>query len=92
MVNLRINNSIIITDLIVCFRKGDSWEQITDDSIEQWNVMGEKLWLIYILYRPQDLLQHWNKLKGSKKMYPMHLADALISGELPVCPHSHQDA
>lgn len=44
-----------ISHLIVGFRKGDSWEQITGDSIEQRNVMRQKLGFIYILYGAQEL-------------------------------------
>lgn len=51
----RINNAINTTDLIVSLRKGDPWEQITGDSIEQWDIMGEKLGLINVLYGPQEL-------------------------------------
>lgn len=53
--DLKTNNATNISDLIVSLRKGDSWEQITGDSIEQWNIMGKKLWLINILYGPQQL-------------------------------------
>lgn len=52
IIRIGINNEINIADPIVCFRKGDSGEQITGDSIEQWNIMGEELGLINILYGP----------------------------------------
>lgn len=51
----KTNNAITISDLIVSLRKGDSWEQITGNSIKQWNIMGEKLGLINILDGPQEL-------------------------------------
>lgn len=44
-----------ISNLIVSFREGDSWEQITGDSIKQWNVMRQKLGFIHILYGAQEL-------------------------------------
>lgn len=48
-----IQYAVDMSHLIVGFRKGDSWEQITGDSIEQRNVMRQKLGFIYILYRAQ---------------------------------------
>lgn len=43
------------SNLIVSFWKGDSWKQITGDSIKQWNVMRQKLGFIHILYGTQEL-------------------------------------
>lgn len=44
-----------ISNLIVSFWKGDSWEQITGDSIKQWNIMRQKLGFIHVLYGAQEL-------------------------------------
>lgn len=52
---LRSKYAVDISNLIVSFRKGNSWEQITGDSIKQWNVMRQKLGFIYILYGTQEL-------------------------------------
>lgn len=52
---LFIQYAVDTTNLIVSFRKGDSWEQITGDAIEQRNIMRQKLGFIYILYGAQEL-------------------------------------
>lgn len=44
-----------ISHLIVGLREGDSWEQITGDSIKEWNVMRQKLGFIHVLYGAQEL-------------------------------------
>lgn len=48
-------DDIHLNHLIISLGEGDSWEQITGDSVEQRNVMGEKFGLIHIFYGPQDL-------------------------------------
>lgn len=44
-----------ISNLIVSFWKGNSWEKITGDSIKQWNVMRQKLGFIHVLDGAQEL-------------------------------------
>lgn len=62
--SLHTKYDVDIANLIVSFRKGNSWEQIAGDSIKQWNVMRQKLGFIYILYGAQELS---NKIIGKRK-------------------------
>lgn len=44
--------------LIVCCRQGDAGEKITSDAVKQWNIVRQKLCLVYVFDGPEQL---WKK-------------------------------